>query len=110
LSIKSPDVSQAAAEGSFKTDLHGASRAAKRGIRSTGEKPMENHHDFVITHRGNLFALRPLTLPADQYAHEFLPRNSWRWIDGALEFSPAEFVDIVRGIQSSNLTVGGGVA
>lgn len=69
--------------------------------------PEPPEFDFLLKHRGNLFAIWPLSLPAQRYADQFFPRDPSLWIDGALEFASTEIVDVVRGIQESKLTVGG---
>ena len=66
--------------------------------------------DFFLSHRGEVFRVQPVSLPAQRYADQFLPRNSSFWFEGSLDIHASDFVDVFRGIQESGLTISGGVS
>jgi hypothetical protein len=73
-----------------------------------GNKPRrDDASDFILKHSDNFFTLQPVSLPAQRYADQFLPRNPSLWVAGEFVMSASEFSDVVRGIQDNGLSVGG---
>jgi hypothetical protein len=73
-----------------------------------GNKPRrDDASDFILKHSDNFFTLQPVSLPAQRYADQFLPRNPSLWVRGEFIITASEFVDVLKGIQMANLAVGG---
>lgn len=69
--------------------------------------PEPSQVDFVVSPRGNLFAVKPVSLSGQRYADQFLRRSNDVWPDRILLIDANDFVDVVAGIQRSGLSVGG---
>lgn len=68
---------------------------------------LQSQFDFVLEHRGAIFTLEPVSLPAQRYADNFLPKNPSLWIERSVSIAPRDLVDVVGGILREGLIVGG---
>ena len=69
------------------------------------DAPESSQCDFLLTHDGQSFHVQPLTLPAQHYAHEFLPRDAKHWTDKRTAVPVADLADVLNGIRSANLSI-----
>jgi hypothetical protein len=69
----------------------------------------ESTPDFILTHHNSLFTLKAVSTVGERWMDEYLPVNNpeTQFWGGAIVIEPRYISDILFGIQSDGLSIGG---